>query len=87
VKSISFSFSGHESAEAYAEEFVEENIELENWMIDLDEWAENMTGEEGEFIEDELQLEEWMMHDWYDNQGHGQIEGWMIAPLSWDAAK
>lgn len=73
--------------------FYEDQINLEDWMIDLEKFAKNSkpsTIVEDEFIEEELELEEWMIDtDWlkkdcdYFYEAPLQFEDWMCCPKEW----
>ena len=73
--------------------FYEDQINLEEWMIDLEKFADNSKSslvEEDEFTEEELNLEEWMIDtDWinsdcdYFYEAPLQFEDWMCCPREW----
>ena len=66
--------------------FIEEKVELEDWMTDLNKWAEAVElTEETEFSEDNMQLEDWMTRtDWIQEEKQMpmddtlQMESWMM---------
>ncbi len=73
--------------------FYEDQINLEEWMIDLEKFGKNSKSsitEEVEFVEEELDLEEWMIDtDWikkecdYFYEAPLQFEEWMCCPKEW----
>ena len=60
--------------------FYEDQINLEEWMIDLEKFADNSKSslvEEDEFTEEELNLEEWMIDtDWINKECDYFYEAW-----------
>lgn len=73
--------------------FYEDQINLEDWMIDLEKFAKNSKSStiiEDKFTEEELCLEEWMIDtDWlnkecdYFYEAPLQFEDWMCCPKEW----
>jgi len=76
-------------------EYIEKELEFEDWMTDLDKWSKVTDSASGisfekemQFEEEELQLENWMMEpNWIrpdvKNKKEIQIESWMINPVNW----
>ena len=73
--------------------FYEDQINLEEWMIDLDKFSNNNASSIAEnniFIEEEQLLEDWMISTNWLNLGYEvfyeaplQLEEWMCCPREW----
>lgn len=89
-----------EAVKDYRSISLENEMEFENWMLDLEKWSKTIdsvsVGENAEIystesekemvLETELELEGWMLKtDWVENHDKELIlENWMVNPRNWN---